>query len=176
MQCQVCHNNSAAIKIAHIINGKKIEMNLCQSCADQKGVGNPLGTLPQIFGNFLAEFFGKELLRPNKGDDKRKCPGCGSTWQMFEKSGVFGCGACYETYTDDLNVVLRRIHGSNRHIGSCPRSFRQAIDQTKIRNFRSQLERAIKNENFEEAATLRDLIRDAEREIDKEDQGDKILR
>ena len=176
MKCQICHVNSAAIKITHIINGKKIEMNLCKSCADQKGVDNPLNTLPQIFSNFLAEFLGKELLRPNKSDDKRKCPGCGSTWQMFEKTGLCGCGVCYESYMDDLSVVLRRIHGSNRHIGSRPRSCRQVVDQTKINNFRVQLDRAIKNENFEKAAELRDMIRDAEREIDKEDQDDGVLR
>ncbi|HEX9652611.1 MAG TPA: UvrB/UvrC motif-containing protein [bacterium] len=164
------------IKIAHIINGKKIETNLCRSCAEQKGVDNPLATLPNMFGNFIAEFLGQDALKRKKSHDGRKCPGCGASWEAFEKTGLFGCGLCYETFLEDLNTVLRRIHGSNQHIGSCPKSFRHVVDQSKIQNFRSQLDRAIKSENFEKAAVLRDIIRDAEREIDKGEHEDGILR
>lgn len=176
MLCQICHVNSAVIKIAQIINGKKIEANLCKHCAENKGFDNPLSTLPQMFENFLAEFLGQDVLKRGASKDKRKCTGCGSTWEIFEKTGLLGCGQCYETYQDDLSIVLRRIHGSNQHIGSCPKSFRHVVDQSKIQNFRAQLERAIKNENFERAAILRDIIRDTERELDKDDSEDGILR
>jgi protein arginine kinase activator len=176
MLCQVCNVNNASIKIAHVINNKKLEVNLCKSCAEQKGVGYPLSTLPNMFENFIAEILGHDAIKQRKAKDKRRCRGCGLTWEVFEKTGLFGCGQCYETYAEDLNIVLRRIHGSNQHIGSSPRSFRPVVDHSKIQNFRTQLQRAIKNENFEKAATLRDMIRDAEREIDKGEREDGILR
>jgi protein arginine kinase activator len=176
MLCQVCHVNSAAIKIAHTINGKKIEVNLCKDCAEQKGIDNPFSALPQMFGNFIAELLGENTLRREKSHDKRRCPGCGTSWETFEKTGLLGCGQCYDTFLEDLKLVLRRIHGSNQHIGSCPKSFRRVVDHSKIKNFRTQLERAIKSENFEKAAELRDIIRDAEREIDKSDLEDGMLR
>jgi protein arginine kinase activator len=175
MLCQICHKSTAVIKVSHAINEKKIEMNLCKSCAEDKGFNNPLFNLPQLFENFIAELIGQEVLENRAEDAAKKCPSCGSSWDNFHDTGLLGCDICYQAYEDDLNVILRRIHGSNKHIGSRPKSHRYVVDETELDGMRKELQRAIKNENFEKAAELRDIIRDAQHEIDKRDD-DGILR
>ncbi|MFQ5676855.1 MAG: hypothetical protein ACE5G1_13240, partial [bacterium] len=69
-------------------------MNLCQECAEEKGVDNPLSTLPQIFGNFISELLGKDSLKRVASDADLECSGCGLTWDQFEKTGLFGCDIC----------------------------------------------------------------------------------
>lgn len=175
MLCQVCQVKTAEIKISHVLNNKKIEMNLCKKCAEEKGMNNPLMNLPQIFGNIIAELLGEEFLKTKKEKDGVQCPGCGASWGYFQKIGLLGCDICYETYQKDLDVVLRRIHGSNQHIGSRPKSHRQIVDEIELKRIKLELQQAIKSENFEKAAELRDIIRDAQREIDKR-ENDGILR
>jgi protein arginine kinase activator len=175
MLCQICHVKSADIKIAHVVNTKKIEINLCKGCAEQKGLDNPLVNIPQMFGNFITQLFGQDTLKTPTGSENKRCPGCGLTWRHFQKTGLFGCDACYQTYAEELGPILRKLHGSHQHIGSCPKSYRHVVDESEIEHFHLQLTEAIKRENFERAAELRDKIRDAQRKIDTR-KNDGILR
>lgn len=175
MLCQMCHVNPAGIKIAHVINEKKVEINLCKACAEKKGLSNPMMTIPQIFGNFVAELLGQDVLEQSDASASITCTGCGSTWEDFQNTGLLGCEICYQIFQEDLSRVLRRIHGSSQHIGSRPRSQRSNIDRSEIEVIRKELQAAIRNEDFELAAELRDMIRDAERQNDGK-QDDGILR
>ncbi|MFQ5676367.1 MAG: UvrB/UvrC motif-containing protein, partial [bacterium] len=104
-----------------------------------------------------------------------ECSGCGLTWDQFEKTGLVGCDSCYQVFSDDLNLILRRIHGSNQHIGSRPKSQRYRIDKSELKKIRLELQAAIENEDFELAAELRDMVRDAESgKVRKKEDG--ILR
>jgi protein arginine kinase activator len=175
MLCQICNVNTAEIKLTQIINSKKFEINLCKKCAEEKGVDNPLLPLPQIFGNFLMDLLDEDVIKRKKVRNKITCRGCGLTWDDFQRSGLFGCDVCYETFQEDLKVILRRIHGSNQHIGSRPKTHRHVINEAELKRIRLELQSAIKNENFERAAQLRDMVRDAQREIDNK-KNDGILR
>ncbi|RMF70286.1 MAG: hypothetical protein D6743_00535 [Calditrichaeota bacterium] len=167
MLCQICKEKPAVIKISHVVNDKKVEMSLCKSCAEKKGLDNPMMTLPQIFGNVIAEIFGEDLLETEGEDSGEKCPGCGTSWEAFQQSGLLGCDICYQTFQDDLNIILRRIHGSNKHIGSRPKSQRHKVDASELARLNLELKAAIENEDFELAAELRDMVRDAQREMDR---------
>jgi len=175
MLCQLCEKNPATIKIAHVIKQKKIEINLCHACAEAKGVDNPMVTLPQIFGNFISELLGDDLFSKAIEKTGEKCECCGSSWNSFEKTGMFGCDICYQTFEHNLNFTLRRIHGSNKHIGNRPKSQRRIIDATELERIRRNLQKAILDENFERAAELRDILKDARAEPE-ESQNDGILR
>jgi len=175
MLCQVCHTNPAGIKIAHVIDEKKVEINLCKSCAEKKGLSNPMMTIPQLFGNFVSELLGEEILERSESAESVACTGCGLTWEDFQKTGLLGCDICYQMFQGDLGRVLRQIHGSNQHIGSRPRSQRSNVDVSELEIIKRELKAAIKNEDFELAAELRDMIHDAERHNDGQ-EGDGILR
>lgn len=171
MLCQLCKKNPATIKISYMIADKKSEMNICKECAEHKGIDNPINTLPQIFDNFIVELLGEHA----SGEDTWECESCGTTWEEFQKTGLFGCEICYQTFKDELDILLRRIHGSNKHIGSRPHSQRTHLDPAEIKRIERELQAAIASENFELAAELRDLIRDAQRELERKDD-DGILR
>ncbi len=175
MLCQVCQKNPAEIKISHAINDKKIQIELCKACAEEKGLNNPLLNLPQLFGNFLAQILGEEVFRSKRDAFETQCPECGATWDYFRETGLLGCDLCYQVFEEDLAVILRRIHGSNQHIGSRPRSHRYLVNESELEGMKMELQKAIEEERFERAAELRDMIRDAEREISKRND-DGILR
>jgi protein arginine kinase activator len=95
-----------------------------------------------------------------------KCPSCGFTYQDFKKVGRFGCGECYEAFKKQLDPLLKRIHGSNRHVGKVPLTAGKAVKETtvlqSIKELKAQLEKAVQSEEFETAAKLRDKIRELE--------------
>ena len=89
----------------------------------------------------------------------------------ISKTGKVGCPDCYETFKNELAAVLKKINGAKQHTGRCPQRFKNGIHEekeipkTEVKEenieskLRKQLEAAIKCENFEEAAKLRDQIK-----------------
>jgi len=89
-----------------------------------------------------------------------KCPACGFTYQDFKKVGRLGCGDCYEAFKKQLDPLLKRIHGANRHIGKVPLMAGKTVKEDRtLQDLKIQLEKAIRSEEFEAAAKLRDNIR-----------------
>jgi len=175
MICQLCKFKQALIKISYVINDKTIEINLCKECAEEKSLNNPLVTLPQIFGNFIAELVGEDCLSELNTDSDLKCGACGMTWEEFQESGLLGCDICYHTFEKEMEIILRRIHGSTQHIGCRPNSMRCVVDESELQQLNKRLRNAISRQQFEEAAKLRDMIRGAESVREKSD-NDGILR
>ncbi|MDZ7260554.1 MAG: UvrB/UvrC motif-containing protein [candidate division KSB1 bacterium] len=166
MLCQICHLKEATIKLTQIINDTKKEINLCKSCAEEKGFTNPLSSFPQLFSGIILGLLGEESMATKKVEKNRvRCSGCNMTMSDFEKTGLLGCAECYQTFSEELKVILRRIHGSNKHIGSRPMNRRTRVPQPDLNKLRKELNLAIKKEQYERAAELRDLIRDVEREL-----------
>jgi protein arginine kinase activator len=169
MLCQICKKRPVAISYTQIINKKKTQLSICAKCAEDKGITNPIAGLPEMFGKILANILG-ELPREDDMEEKeilsshQHCPGCGISLDEFEKTGLLGCDQCYQTFEKELSVLLRRIHGSSKHIGSRPRPRRVITTGKDMGKLRHELDQAIKKEQFERAAELRDMIRDAERE------------
>lgn len=167
MLCENCGKRVATVHYTQIINGVKTEMHLCEVCAKQKG-GIEFDT-PFSVTNFLAG-----ILEPTLGFPSIKpapelqitCKGCGMTFEEFKRSGRFGCAMCYNSFSEKLYPIFRRIHGNTKHVGKVPRrmgsdiSIKREIDKLKI-----ELNIAIKNEEYERAAKIRDKIKDLEKKL-----------
>lgn len=168
MLCQICHKNVATIKVTQIINQTKKELSLCKSCAEKKGLTNPLASFPDLFSGLLTGLFNEsQFAIPQKISSNTKCSGCGITYEEFQRRGLLGCGQCYGSFMEELKVLLRRIHGSNKHIGDRPVNKRIYIHRPNIEKLRSELQIAIEQEQFEKAAKLRDMIQDIERQLNR---------
>ncbi|MBR2176056.1 MAG: UvrB/UvrC motif-containing protein [Clostridia bacterium] len=162
MLCQSCEKKKATTHIKTILNGELKEFNLCSDCAVKLGYGSFFGNigldLDKLFGSFM-ESFGEE------GSSKR-CNFCGSSFEDIAKSGKVGCSHCYETFYDELLPSIQRIHGRTTHAGKLARS---AGTEVRIKNELTQLkyeiEQAIKTQEFEKAAELRDRIRELEKSM-----------
>ncbi len=162
MICEICGIREATIKFTQVVNKVKKQLNLCKVCAEEKGLTNPLSAFPKLIGGLILGIVGEwpEALRRESLD--LKCRNCELTWQEFQTSGLLGCSECYESFIEPLKNLLRKMHGSNKHIGTRPVNQRQTGSAEDIEKLRKELARAIQAENYERAAKLRDRIRDIE--------------
>jgi protein arginine kinase activator len=148
------------VHLTDIVNGKKKELHLCQKCAEQQQfVQQQELDLPAILQNLIGQHLGQltdELARLT-------CPACGIKYMEFRAEGRLGCPNDYEVFRTGLKPLLERIHRSNRHVGKIPRRLPMNLDQqAELINWRRQLRAAVEAEAYEEAARLRDLLRQKE--------------
>lgn len=179
MDCQDCHEREATLHFAQSVNGQKKEIHLCEQCAKERGYlsGQEENYSLQdlLFGLFHMEPSSQKTeVSTNK--DITRCPKCGMSFGDFKRIGKFGCGKCYYTFSDKLDPLFRRVHNGNiRHQGKIPKRKGGSLHIKKqITALRSELQRQIQIENFEEAASLRDQIRELERSrIEENKAGDE---
>jgi len=101
-----------------------------------------------------------------------KCPNCKMTYADFKKIGRLGCGECYVTFKKYLGPLLKRIHGSSQHIGKSPSKVTRVLkEKIDLQELRLKLQKAIENEAFEEAARIRDQIKDFEKKQSQEQKN-----
>lgn len=156
MLCQKCKINNANVKIIRNVNGDVKEYYLCSSCAATEGAGMSGMHFKDITDNIFGFF------SPSERSEYR-CPGCNLSYQEFRKSGKFGCEKCFEAFSGVLPSMVKDIHGAVSHTGKIPkRSGSDIIKRKQVKDLRAQLENAVKEENFELAAKLRDEIRGLE--------------
>ncbi len=171
MICERCHKRMATLKYTEVVKGNARLRNICAECMGQLGedpslgfelTGAPAARIPvQGSGHFPAE----ELMK-----DQRECRGCGMPLDQAVTTGRVGCADCYTSFRDPLDAVIRAIHFSPEHRGKAPRSAGSEGDtrtqfREELRTKRALLRSALKLENFEEAAVLRDAIQGLETQL-----------
>ena len=120
-----------------------------------------------FFGNdFFTQMVYPEGILPTK--HSLRCPQCGMTYNQFNRSGKFGCDHCYDTFSDQIKPLVKRLQGSLAYVGRVP-SRGNGVFRTKyqIKRLRQELDQAIRAENFEAAVTLRDQIRTLEESLQR---------
>lgn len=160
MICNICGKKEATVHLTEIVNDQVTKLNLCEDCAREKGA-----EMEEHFGlsELLAGLTDMGTAVEPEVAISTKCMNCGMTYQNFRKIGRLGCSECYETFKKELGPLLKRIHGSDRHVGKVPIKGGKTIKDTRtLQDLKMQLEKAIQTEAFEEAAKLRDKIRDLE--------------
>lgn len=170
MLCDICGKNPATVHLTEIVNDEMNELHLCEECARQKSI-----QMEQQFGlaDLLAGLAGFEKPVQEKEVVSLKCANCGLTYSDFKKIGRLGCGECYKTFKKYLGPLLKKIHGSNQHLGKTPvKAARVSKKEISVAALRQQLQAAIEDEAFEEAAKLRDQIKELESK-QAQDTGEK---
>ncbi|MCP4725524.1 MAG: excinuclease [bacterium] len=160
MKCEVCNKSEASIKITQINNNQKKEMNLCYKCAQSKGMNNPLAHLSSLMGSMLSGIIDKVVDEQTRTENI-VCKNCSMSLKRFFDSGLLGCGSCYNAFESELKRILHRYHGSTSHkLRKDDRSAENIETRFKrIDRLKSELDTAVKSENFEYAAELRDSIK-----------------
>lgn len=160
MMCEKCGKNPATTHLKTVVNGVIHENHLCSFCAANSGYGN-LGGLSLT--NMLASMFGESI--SNGKPISKRCECCGASFSDIAQSGRVGCSECYETFRNELLPSLNRLHGKAIHIGNTPNEEQKKESAAeKIKKLKLKLADAIKAEEFEDAAKLRDEIRALEGE------------
>jgi len=160
VKCDICGKNESTVHLTEIVNDEVTKLHLCEECARKKGaeMEEHFGLSDLLAG--LADLGGDV---ETKVSQTVKCSECGLSYQSFRKMGKLGCSACYEAFKKQLAPLLRRIHGSDRHLGKVPTKIGKATDDAKrIQELKLKMEKSIQFEEFEEAARLRDEIKTLE--------------
>lgn len=168
MLCENCQQRPATVHQAVISNGNKTESHLCEVCAREKGhLHMPNFSLPNFgIDQLLAGLLGMEgsgpaLQVPTRAEPR--CPACGMTYSQFAESGRLGCGECYEHLEKQLTPLIRRIHTTTTHTGKVPKRTGGLVRLKKeLLQAKEELNRAVANEQFEQAAQVRDRIKSLE--------------
>ena len=156
MLCDKCKKRNATVMYKQTVNGVSEQMALCSECANQMSIG---GLFDDDFNFFGSLFTGGSTLPA----EEKVCTLCGSTFEQIARDGKVGCAKCYEIFEDRLRPSIERLHGRVGHVGRKPKGTPQMNEKTdKIKTLKEKLAKAIQNENFEEAAKLRDEIRGLE--------------
>jgi protein-arginine kinase activator protein McsA len=95
-----------------------------------------------------------------KKGKETSCPNCGTTLSQFQASGRFGCPECYTTFKDDVQGLVEKIHDASQHTGKVPHRVSAEISlQKDLRQLQLELKRAVRREDYEKAAAIRDQVR-----------------
>jgi protein arginine kinase activator len=156
MKCQKCHN-PATLHITEVLSDDQYEeLHLCESCA-QKYLYEPQGKGGKATAvESVAE--GEEGLF-----NQHECPMCGLKFVEFRNTGRLGCPNDYQEFREELLPLLENIHGEVRHCGKTPRRQPQnKQQQAELIQLRNRLKQAVTREDYEQAAQIRDRIRQIE--------------
>jgi protein arginine kinase activator len=166
MICNVCGTKEATIHLTEIVNGHTAEVHICESCAEEKGT--EFKTYFN-FGDLLAGVPGLEKMTGASGKKiTLVCKDCGMNYEDFAKNGRLGCAGCYASFQKPLSVVIKQVQRSGAHVGKkpsrIPKDTRSVHD---LRQLQEQLRKSIQEEAFEEAARLRDEIKQSLEKLKK---------
>ena len=151
LKCDLC-GKPATVHLTQIVNNKIHKVDLCEECAQAKGVTDPSGFS-------LADLLLKASLNPEPAADAVRCEQCGFTQTDFKKMGRLGCPACYETFKDAIGPMLGNMHKGIVHVGKVPqRALERKSLYDKLTQLQMDLDQAIKAERYEDAARFRDEI------------------
>ena len=160
IKCHCCEK-AATVHLTQIVENKVQKVDLCEECAQAKGVTNPEGF---SMTDFLPSFESG-----SSGEEEFICESCGLTQQEFKKNGRFGCASCYDVFQKVLDPMLEGMHAGKRHAGRTPDGFTPAIPKPSkkqeqkigvkdIADLETELNQAIEAEEYERAAEIRDQI------------------
>lgn len=165
MICQACGKNTATTHIKTTVNGRLTELHLCPDCAREHGCTHLFDDWG--FGSLMSGLMGAAPQR-----QVQRCPSCGQSFEEISRSGKIGCAECYRTFRSQLLPMIRRVHGTARHKGKVPggsalqvvdtNKQMVAVETTRLDEKRRLLQKAVEAQDFEQAAVLRDEIKDLE--------------
>ena len=164
MICDRCGKREATIKYVQIINGNKQELHLCSNCGREVGVSD--FNMPLDLSGFFGELFSNYDMQVLSKKQNIVCENCGTNFEDFLNTGKLGCANCYKVFEKKLSPILKRIQGSNEYLGNSSQDTTiEKIDKSenekdkKIKNLEEKLKKCIKEENYEEAAKIRDELK-----------------
>ena len=156
MLCEKCGKNHATTHIKTVVNGIVREYNLCSACAAQNGYAS--NSITGMLASMLGDMTSTRL------QNQKTCQVCGATFSDIAHNDKMGCSECYNTFKEEVLPYLKRVHGATHHTGKIPNRAPLIVKPKEItvEELRQELTRMVAEEKYEEAAKLRDKIREME--------------
>lgn len=163
MKCQLCGKNDASICMVKMVGNNKESTYICSECA--KGMENNLfedvsNLFGPVFGNLFVDNINMGALGNLGLNEPTICPTCGQTEGQWKESNKMGCRDCYQCFA---------LPASEKHIGKIPKQSEQTLYVLNLINKKEgELQKLIAAEAYEEAAILRDEIKQLKEEMKDE--------
>ena len=165
MKCERCKKNDATIHLSEIVKDVKSEVHLCEHCARDVGL-NPKGPGFSLSIPEMLTFLSVDDLVDY--DNSQACSTCGCSFPEYKREGKLGCPDCYIFLENEIEGIISDYYGEKKYSGKVPanynisegRSFVQVQEKPKysIAALKAELDIAVNEERYEEAALLRDRI------------------
>lgn len=166
-KCRRC-SKPATLHITELRQGEATVIHLCETCAKDYLKQADDDSTPQ--SNIQFDQLDESDEPDVSGVDDRVCPNCGITFREFRTQGRLGCPHDYVEFESDLIPLIENIHGEIQHCGKLPRRAPDSSRrQHQLIRLRSELKLAIEDEDYEQAAKLRDEIQEVESELQGSD-------
>jgi protein arginine kinase activator len=158
--CERCNKNEATVHLTQAVDDEVTSTNLCEQCAQEAGIDvkKTISVTDILLGLEKKTQKLKTADIPPPEQDV-SCSGCGITRHEYKKSGRLGCAECYQAFADDLDPLIRAMQRSSRHRGKKPQRHPFAACSEDVAVLQKALQQAVDNEQFEEAARLRDELK-----------------
>ena len=158
MKCEICGLEEAVIHVKQTIDEVESEMHLCENCAALKGISVEESESKFSMHNLLTGLV--DIDSSSKIADKKKvCPTCKLSYKKFQKQIKLGCVECFTVFREEIDYILEKMYGQYQHNGKYPEYLVAVKNCIKeIEELNIKLKEALKYENFEEAAKIRDRI------------------
>jgi protein arginine kinase activator len=156
------------LHITELKGGKSLSLHLCEACAQEYLHNVEVGSVSDEFAGpqhqHIAGNGEEDEDQPETG--ARACPNCGITFKQFRVQGRLGCPRDYEVFHTELLPLLESIHGETQHVGKFPPKVSETSRrQYELIRLRNELKTAVDDEQYEQAARLRDQIQNVESEL-----------
>ncbi|MGL5067386.1 MAG: UvrB/UvrC motif-containing protein [Sarcina sp.] len=165
MICEKCQKKEAKVKLVKVIEGKKEFFMLCNECANKMAevvLKSEMDDLDNFDFNKVLNGLVEYMNKTSEEKSSLKefiCPVCGMTYDEFKDQGILGCESCFEVFEERIIPIVNRYHGSKFHGGNrCFSYIREGLVKN-LEYLKRELEDAIKFEDYEKAAGIRDEIR-----------------
>ncbi len=146
--CDECGMNPANVHLTQIMQNETQVFHLCEDCARKKGISISVSEGAEEEGEKTDVLEEEDVV----------CSGCGLKLSEFRAKGWLGCAHCYDAFAQQIEKLLVQVHGAAVHKG---KKYVCAVEESgkgDIERLRHDLDAAIRNEQFEQAAAIRDAI------------------
>jgi protein arginine kinase activator len=175
--CDDCKVREANVHLTHVGEEGAETFHLCEECARDRGVPIPdsdilLKGLEALVGAASGGGAGnvKVTVKPKIGESVGQaaaeeeedivCRNCGMRFSEFRSGGRLGCAECYDSFEKHIDRILVQIHGASGHKGKrYGKPAARRGGKAGLERLRRELDAAVRAEQFEQAAVIRDEIR-----------------
>lgn len=159
MICKHCMKNVAKIKFSEVVDGRVIQHHLCAECYEawQRDASGFTLDVPKPTQRAV-----QESSPPRSSSVKspvKRCDTCGTSLTSIMETASVGCASCYNVFGKEIESILEGLHRGLVHRGKsmqCDDERARLAQELQAKRF--LLRSMLKEENYEEAARLRDEI------------------
>jgi len=150
MVCTACSKKIAVYHLVSLDKNELVETHLCEECYKSSGLSLAKSGSVNNSNSILDALLGKDI---EEEIQEKYCQRCGTSLVEFRHSGVVGCSNCYNVFKDEI----RKKYPFRENYKD---SGLKTIDDLQyIKMLNDELKKALKDEQYERAAEIRDKLR-----------------